>query len=109
MRAASMRAAFIRASDTWVAGLALLGSGATASYVLQRLIDAGSEPPIGTVLAQEHIPYYWRMAVALLHGLVLAALSIGLPQIWRVRMLQWAPVWVGTVCVCTLIAMLAVP
>ena len=99
----------MKASETWVAALALLGCGATASYVLQRLIDAGSEPPIGTVLAQEHIPYYWRMAVAVLHGLVLAALSVGLPQRLRLRLLHLAPIWVGAVSGCTVVAMLAVP
>ena len=97
------------ASDAWVLALALLGTGATGSYVLQRLIDAGSEPPMGTVLAQAHTPYYWRMAVALLHGLVLAALSFGLPQAWRARLLNAAPTWVGALCLFTVLAMLAVP
>lgn len=89
--------------------LALLGGGGALSYVLQRLIDAGSEPPIGTVLAQAHIPYYWRMAVALLHGLMLAGLSLGLPQPWRTRILDAAPWWVGALVLGALIAMLAVP
>ncbi len=98
-----------RVGTPWVAAIALLGSGATASYVVQRLIDAGSEPPIGTVLAQAHIPYYWRMAVALLHGLVLAALSLGLPEAWRGRLLHAAPIWVPALCLLTLLTMLAVP
>lgn len=89
--------------------LALLGGGGTLSYVVQRLIDAGSEPPIGSVMAQAHIPYYWRMAVALLHGLMLAGLSFGLPPRWRERVLRAAPVWVGLLSLAALIAMLAVP
>ncbi len=89
--------------------LALLGGGGALSYVVQRLIDAGSEPPIGSVMAQAHIPYYWRMAVALLHGLMLAGLSLGLPPRWRERVLHAAPVWVGGLSLAALIAMLAVP
>lgn len=99
----------MKRADAWVAAVALAGSGAMASYVLQRLIDAGSEPPIGAVLAQAHVPYYWRMAVALLHGLTLAALSLGLPQAWRARLLHWAPLWVAALALVCVVAMLAVP
>ena len=41
-----------------------------ASYALQRLLDAQSEPPIGTVLMQATIPYYWRASMAVVHGLM---------------------------------------
>lgn len=54
---------------------------AVASYALQRLWDARTEPPLGTVLLQATIPYYWRCAGALLHGLLAAVLVAGgLPE-----------------------------
>lgn len=39
------------------------------SYTLQRLIDAQNEPPMGSVLLQAEIPYYWRTTMAFAHGL----------------------------------------
>jgi hypothetical protein len=47
------------------------------SYAGQRLWDARTEPPPGTVLLQATIPYYWRVGATLLHGGG-AALILGL-------------------------------
>ena len=47
----------------------VFGLGVVASYALQRLIDAGGEPPLGTVLRQPTIPYFWRVGTAVVHGL----------------------------------------
>jgi hypothetical protein len=44
-----------------------------ASYTIQRLVDATSEPPLGAVLQQSTIPYYWRLAFATLHATGAAA------------------------------------
>ena len=43
------------------------------SYVLQRLWDASSEPPMTAVRKMAMIPYYWRVGAALLHGAVAAS------------------------------------
>lgn len=47
----------------------MFGLGVVASYTVQRLIDAGGEPPLGTVLRQPVIPYFWRVGTAVVHGL----------------------------------------
>lgn len=49
------------------------GLVAAPSYAIQRLIDSINEPPIGTVLQQATIPYYWRVGLAAMHGLMAAA------------------------------------
>ena len=54
------------------AAIAAGGLVAAPSYAIQRLLDAINEPPIGTVLEQATIPYYWRVGVASLHGLIAA-------------------------------------
>jgi hypothetical protein len=41
-----------------------------ASYAGQRLWDSVGEPPLGAVLRQATIPYYWRVGTALLHGII---------------------------------------
>ena len=40
------------------------------SYTIQRVFDAQTEPPMGAVIRQANIPYYWRTTMALAHGLV---------------------------------------
>ena len=49
------------------------------SYTLQRLVDAQNEPPMGAVLLDANIPYYWRVMMASLHafsaGLLVYALK----------------------------------
>lgn len=52
---------------------AVLGLVTATSYVAQRLL-AGDDAPASAVIAQEHIPYYWRCALALLHGVLLASI-----------------------------------
>lgn len=47
-------------------GLLVVGG----SYVVQRLWDASSEPPMTAVRKMAMIPYYWRVGAALLHGVV---------------------------------------
>jgi hypothetical protein len=55
-----------RATDTLV-GLTL-ALAFVASYTIQRLVDATGEPPMGAILHQNTIPYYWRLAFAALHA-----------------------------------------
>ena len=56
------------------AAVAVGGLVAAPSYATQRLIDAVNEPPLGTVLEQATIPYYWRVGIAVLHGLIAATI-----------------------------------
>jgi|AACY02.2.fsa_nt_gi hypothetical protein len=61
-----------------------------ASYAGQRLWDSIDEPPLGTVLRQVTIPYYWRVGTAALHGLIagVAAATAATParaEAWLAR------------------------
>lgn len=91
------------------------GLACCLSYALQRLWDARTDPPLGTVLLQATIPYYWRIAAATLHGagvaaLVLVALrSTGSVQERAERWLARAPWLVPLVVLPCVLAMLAVP
>ncbi|MCB9742672.1 MAG: hypothetical protein H6740_08735 [Alphaproteobacteria bacterium] len=51
--------------------VAVASIGACLSYTTMRLIDRVGEPPMGAVLLQAHVPYYWRVGAALLHALIL--------------------------------------
>ena len=62
---------------------------ACASYALQRLYDARTEAPMSAVLLSAHAPYYWRMALATLHG-VSAGVLLG----WGLRD-EEAERWLG--------------
>lgn len=60
------------------------------SYAGQRLWDARTEPPPGTVLLQTVIPYYWRVGATLLHGggaalLAFLALDDAMARAWLGR------------------------
>lgn len=80
------------------------------SYAAQRLLDARSEPPPGTVLLQATIPYYWRVSLALLHGLGAAALAgFGLSDAAAERWLARAPWLVPLVVLPAVAAMVLVP
>ena len=69
------------------------------SYAAQRLWDAGTEPPPGTVLLQATIPYYWRVGLSLLHGAGAAALAgLGTTPDTARRWLTHAP-WLVPACV----------
>ncbi len=84
--------------------------GVVASYALQRLVDAGSEPPLGTVLRQPFIPYFWRVGAALVHGLGAAALAwAALDEAWAARLLRASPWLAAFVVVPAVVAMLWVP
>jgi len=78
------------------------------SYTIQRLIDAQNEPPMGTVLLQTTIPYYWRIAMACLHatasGLLCHAL---LPQLtMSIQTLKWI---VSALLILCVLALIVVP
>lgn len=81
-----------------------------ASYALQRLWDARTEPPLGAIVAQTTIPYTWRVATALLHGAGAAALvGLGVSEDGAARWLHRAPWLVAGVVLPAVLAMLAVP
>lgn len=94
-------------------GLAALTFGlvAVASYTLQRLIAAaGGEVDFGAIVNQVHVPYYWRCAVAVLHGGLAATLvGMGLDADRATRWLGRGPWLVALVVVPSAIAMVVVP
>ncbi len=49
-------------------GAAVAGLTAASSYALQRLLDPPGPPP-ELVVASTHIPFYFRAALAAVHGL----------------------------------------
>ena len=54
---------------------------ATVSYALQHLAAVAFDPvPASSVLAQAHVPYFWRVGVSVLHGAGVAALVAVLPD-----------------------------
>lgn len=92
------------------AALLAFGAGVVASYAIQRLIDAGSEPPMGAVLRQSIIPYYWRAGTALVHGLGAGAFAWALLEGDRARQaLALAPWLLPAVVLPAMVAMVWVP
>jgi hypothetical protein len=92
------------------AAAALVGALAfVASYALQRLADAATEPPVGMVLSQATIPYFWRLGFAALHaaGAAVAAGLLG-PGVAH-RLLRAAPWLVPAVVAPAALAMALVP
>ncbi len=94
------------------AGLAVLGVTTVVSYAAQRLWAAAS--PVGSmdasIVASVHIPYYWRCATALFHGLVLGGLAgWGLKAPEAARLLRAGPWWIVGLVVPSAVAMLVVP
>lgn len=86
------------------------GLAGALSYTVQRLVDAAQEGPgYASVLAQAHIPYYWRCDLALLHA-CLAGLLVGTAvgeeaaRRWLAR--SWIVPLVAVPCI---LALLAVP
>ena len=79
---------------------------ATLSYTIQRLVDAQNEPPMGTVLLQASIPYYWRIAMSTLHALAAGILVYTLSPKWNVNIVPmvWCLSFVFLVCIASLIA-----
>lgn len=57
------------------AAVAWGGLAGASSYPLQRLYAwwAG-EVPFGVILAQEHVPYFWRVGLAGFHAVLVAVL-----------------------------------
>lgn len=53
-------------------GLAIAGMVAAASYAVQRLLDPPGPPP-ELVVSTAHIPFYFRAALATVHGLAAGA------------------------------------
>lgn len=96
-----------------VAGLALTLTATTcaASYALQRLLSAlQGEPAWTEILAQEHVPYTWRVALALLNGVTVgAAVGLGVREDRAALLLQWTPLLVPLVTLPLALAMVAVP
>jgi hypothetical protein len=57
-------------------GFACAGWATAVSYTLQRLASwARGEIPETSVLAVAHIPFYWRVDVAIFHGLLLGLIG----------------------------------
>jgi len=57
-------------------GFACAGWGAAVSYTLQRLASwLSGEVPATSVLAVAHIPFYWRVDVAVFHGVLLGLIG----------------------------------
>ena len=66
--------------------------------------DAQSEPPMGTVVLQATIPYYWRTAMAVIHG----TLALVVASVLKVR--YQPPAWLcGVVIAVAAVAMVMVP
>ncbi len=94
-----------RAAATLLAALAVL-----VSYLVQRLLDARGAAPMGTVFMQASVPYFWRIAMAVVHGagtwvLVRLALTEG-QAAWALRR---APLLVSVVVAAFLLVAFLVP
>jgi len=77
---------------------ALLGAlVAVASYTLQRALDATAEPPAAAVLQSATIAYFWRVPLAVLHGLAAALLARAVPPGPTAALLARAPALVAAV------------
>ena len=92
------------------AALLVFGLGVVVSYTLQRLLDASSEPAIGTVLRQAVVPYFWRVGAAVVHGMGLGAFVWAALDEARAARLVDATRWLAPLLVLpALAAMLWVP
>ena len=78
---------------------------------LQRLASAWAGEPAWTdILFQEHTPFHWRVAMALVHGLTVgAAFGLGFSEERAGRALTWAVLLVPLVVLPLALAMVAVP
>ncbi len=81
------------------------------SYAAQRLGSAyGGEVDARMVLATEHIPYFYRAALALLHGVVVGVgAGLAIDDAAAVRVLGRVPALVLLVVVPAALLMVAVP
>lgn len=69
------------------------GLAGAASYALQRLWSAWSgEVAYGDVIAQEHVPYSWRVALTVFHAVAIGLIvGLGLREGSAARSLAWVP------------------
>lgn len=90
--------------------LSLAALVAVASYALQRLWDAQTEPPLGSVVTQATIPYYWRVGGALVHAAMAGVLGwFGLGEEAASRWIPRLPALVVLVVLPAAVAMVLVP
>lgn len=107
-----------RPSERWSGGVsarmpaaaAVAGLAASVSYMAQRLAALAVGSPSGAeVLATEHIPFYWRCAMALWHGLALGLVAWLLlrderrAQTWVDRLTAAVPPTVGVLIALTVV------
>lgn len=80
------------------------------SYAAQRLWDARTEPPLGTVVAQAVIPYFWRLGITALHALAVGSLLyFGLSEAGARRLVAATPWLAPLLALPAMLAMMAVP
>lgn len=93
-------------------GLIVLGTALTLaiSYVAQRLAQAaqGGPSPLD-VIAQAHIPLYWRVYLALLHAAIGGAAASLVPSAAAQAVLARAPLVVPPIALILCALALAVP
>ena len=83
----------------WAVGCACAGWACALSYTLQRLASwLVGEVPASSVIAAAHIPYYWRVDLALFHGALFGLLGAlwfahhpGFPSLLRRALLTTIP------------------
>lgn len=90
--------------------LAAASLAACLSYAGMRLVDRVGEPPMGAVLLQAHVPYYWRVGAALLHALIVAVtLHTLLSEARAEQGLRSLPRWVWLLGLPAAVAMVIFP
>jgi hypothetical protein len=91
------RAPYAHAS--WGLAATIAPTAFCASYALQRLLSLLlGEPDPMSVAVVGHTPYYWRVALALLHALIaMAIVKIGVNNDRAESVLRFAPMWVPCV------------
>ena len=81
------------------AGLAWGSIFGACSYALQRLYAAwGGEVGYAEIIAQEHVPYYWRAVLALFHAVAIGLIvGLGATDQQARASLGWIPASMGVV------------
>lgn len=92
------------------AAVAWGGLAGAVSYPLQRLYAwVSGEVPYAVIIAQEHVPYFWRVAVAGFHAVLVAVLiAMATTDEQAGASLEWIPAAVGGVLLLA-VAMVLVP
>jgi hypothetical protein len=98
-------------SARWGLAISLAATTFVASYGLQRLwARAAGEVSWTDVIAQAHVPFYWRVGVAALHAAIVASLlGLAFDDLQASRALRWTPLLVSVVVLPLALAMVAVP